>query len=149
MQHAFGSCVLCAQEDVMAQMLAQMLLRFTHCLPERQPLAHVEATELNLGWAVHSVLGYGEQSFKVPPSTVNTKHQAPPSLLFVSSLFHLQSTSGPVIGVAVSKVSKMSQVHLDGKDLAASHQSDHQIVSCTLMVFSSSYDLNTDRLRVV
>lgn len=44
-QHRLGSWVLGAQEDAMAQ----MLLRFTNCLPKWQPLPHVEAMELQSG----------------------------------------------------------------------------------------------------
>lgn len=44
-QHHLGSWVLVALEDAMAQ----MLLRFTNCLPEWQPLPHVEAMELQGG----------------------------------------------------------------------------------------------------
>lgn len=59
----------------MAQMLAQMLLKFTNCLPEWQPLAHVEAMELNLGWAGRSVW---DTEAEPRGATQHSEYQAPP-----------------------------------------------------------------------
>lgn len=147
-----GSCVLCAQEDVMAQMLAQMLLRFAHCLPEWQPLVHLEAMELNLGG--QSVLSWdmGSRASRcLPHSTVNTKRQ-PPSVTavhfqLVLSPKHLWAydRSGSLSGLQY--VSGSFSHHLDEKDLAASHQAAHQIITCIPVVFPS-YALNTGRLRI-